>query len=116
METREKKVTPNMDLAKFKDFVKTPLFGLIAYGVVAIALILISHFALQIPVVAVCVIVVLEAFMAACLSRIPLWIHGLVIIANVIIGIMASKVVFMVLMVLIYIFCVALLYIWNKHE
>ena len=60
--------------------------------------------------------VVLEAALGACLNKMPLWIHGLVFIAEIVLGIMASQVVFMILMVFIYVLAIAFLFIWTNHE
>ena len=59
------------------------LFGVI---VVALAAILVSILALKIPVVPVCLIIVLEAGIAVCLHDVPIWLHGLVVLVQIIAG------------------------------
>ena len=88
------------------------LFGVI---VVALAAILVSILALKIPVVpvcliivleagiAVCLIVVLEAAMAVCLHDVPIWLHGLVVLVQIIAGAICGKLIFMVLCALVYV-------------
>ena len=93
-----------------------PLILLICLAIYAIVAIVISGLALDINFVVACVIVILEAGLSACLNRIPIWIHGLVFIAQIVCGIIASQVPFMILMALVYIFAIVFLYVWANHE
>ena len=103
-------------MEKLKQLTKKPIVVLGAFIVVALAMILISILALHLPIVGVCTIVILEALLAACLNRIPIWIHGLIIIAQSVAGIVFGKIVFMVLMAVLYVTAVALLYLWSLKE
>ncbi len=103
-------------MEKLKQLTKKPIVVLGAFIVVALAMILISILALHLPIVGVCTIVILEALLAACLNRIPIWIHGLIIIAQIVAGIVFGKIVFMVLMAVLYVTAVALLYLWSLKE
>ena len=85
------------------------LLWLVIFSVIAIV---VSCVAFNINVVIACVMVVLEAALAACLNRIPLWVHGLVFIAQIVCGILASQVPFMVFMAFIYVFAIAFLFVW----
>ena len=76
------------------------LFGVI---VIALAAILVSILALKIPVVPVCLIIVLEAGIAVCLHDVPIWLHGLVELVQIIAGAICGKLVFMVLCALVYV-------------
>lgn len=78
---------------------------LILFGVIVAVLlvILVSMITLQMSVVPVCVIVVIEAALAVCLHDVPIWLHGLVIIAQIIAGVLCGATVFMVLCALIYV-------------
>lgn len=76
------------------------LFGVI---VAVLLVILVSMITLQMSVVPVCVIVVIEAALAVCLHDVPIWLHGLVIIAQIIAGVLCGATVFMVLCALIYV-------------
>lgn len=76
---------------------------LFAVIVIALVAILISILALKIPVVPVCLIVVLEAAMAVCLHDVPIWLHGLVVLVQIIAGAICGKLVFMVLAALVYV-------------
>lgn len=76
---------------------------LFAVIVAALAVILISILALKIPVVPVCIIVILEAVLAVCLHDVPIWLHGLVVIAEIAAGVLCTKVIFMTLCALVYV-------------
>lgn len=78
---------------------------LILFGVIVAVLlvILVSMITLQMSVVPVCVIVVIEAALAVCLHDVPIWLHGLVIIAQIVAGVLCGAAVFMVLCALIYV-------------
>ena len=75
------------------------LFGVI---VAALAVILISILVLKVSAVPVCVMVVIEAALAVCLHDVPIWLHGLVVIAQVIAGILTGRTVLMLLCIAIY--------------
>lgn len=51
---------------------------LFAEVVAALATILIAILAMKIPVVPVCVIVLIEVAIAACLQEVPVWVHAVV--------------------------------------
>ena len=76
---------------------------LFAVIIVMLAVILASILALKVPVVAVCLLVVLEALMAACLQEVPIWLHGLVVIAQVIAGALCTKLIFTILCAVVYV-------------
>lgn len=111
----KKKSLPGFDIRDFFSRENLPLLVLIALAIFTVVAIVVSTVVLKLPVVAVCVIVVLEAALAACLNRIPLWIHGLVFIAQIVCGVMATQVVFMVLMAFIYVFSIVFLFIWSNN-
>ena len=79
-----------------------PNLIMFAVIVAALAVILISVLGMQIPVVAVCVMVLIEAGMAVCLNNEPIWLHGVVILAEIIAGAICSKLLYMVLCAVIY--------------
>ena len=114
MEAKKKKVT-SFDFRQFFTRDNLPLICLIILGVFAVVAILVSIFAHAINPVIACVMVILEAALAATLNRIPLWIHGLVFIAQIVCGIIASQVPFMIFMAFIYVFATAFLYVWANR-
>ncbi len=116
MEENKKKSVPTINIKAFFSKENLPLILLICFGIFVVASIIISALVFDINVVVSCIIVILEAALAACLSKIPIWVHGLVFIAQVVCGIIASQVPFMVLMAFIYVFAVVFLFIWANHE
>lgn len=77
---------------------------LFAVIVAAIAVILVSVLVLKIPAVAVCVIVLLEIGMALCLHDVPVWLHGLVVIAQIVAGVLCENTALIVLCAVVYLF------------
>lgn len=77
---------------------------LILFGVIVAALlvILISIMGLKVPVVPVCVIVLIEAAFSVCLHDVPIWLHGLMVIAQIVVGILCGRTIFVALCALIY--------------
>jgi len=115
MEVRDKKM-PNFNIKDFFTKENLPLILLICFAIYAVIAILVSVLVLKISVVVACAMVILEAGLAASLNRIPLWIHGLVFISHIVIGIIASQVPFMIFMTLVYVFAIVFLHIWSNNE
>ena len=78
------------------------------------AMIVISMFVLKIPVVAVCVILLLNVGIACCLHHEQVWLHGVLLIAELVAGILCKKIVFILLCIVIYV--VAILVLKYKKE
>ena len=112
--TANKSKNSSLNLGGFFTRDNLPLITLIIFAIFAIVAIVVSTLVFHINVVIACVMVVLEAALAACLNRIPLWIHGLVFIAQIVCGVLATQIPFMVLVAFIYVFAIAFLYIWNN--
>ena len=70
---------------------------------IALAVVLGSILGLKLPVVPVCVLLVLEALLAVCLHDVPVGLHGVVMLIQLIAGAVCSEVVFMLLCVIIYV-------------
>ncbi len=111
-----KRKTPGFTIADLFTRESLPLLLLIVLGLFAIVAITVSIVVLKVGPVIACAMVILEAALAACLNRIPLWIHGLVFIAEIVIGIMASQLVFMVLMAFVYVISIAFLFAWSTNN
>ncbi len=77
-------------LKKITNVKNEPLIQLVIFVVAMVVMIIISNLAVGIPIVPVCAIAILEAVLAALLNRISLWIHGLVIIAKIVAGIICG--------------------------
>ena len=114
MEAKNNKL-PAFNLKDFFSRENLPMIVLICFCVFAIVAAVVSVFAFSINPIIACVMVILEAALAACLNRIPIWIHGLVFIAQIVCGIMASQIPFMVFMAFIYVFAIVFLYIWANR-
>ena len=78
---------------------------LILFGVFAVVLfvVLFSMINLDMSVVPVCVIVVIEAALAVCLHDVPIWLHGLVVIAEIVVGALCGVTLFTVLCAVVYV-------------
>ncbi len=112
----EKKLSkPNINLKSFFSKENMPLLSLICFCILAVVFIIVSHVAFSISLIVACVMVILETLLAACFNKIPLWIHGLIFIAQIVAGIIASQVPFMVLMAFVYVAAIAFLFIWEHH-
>lgn len=77
---------------------------LILFGVIVAALlvILIAILGLDVPIVPVCVIVLIEAALAVCLHDVPIWLHALVVAAQIVAGILCHNVILVAMCVVIY--------------
>lgn len=89
---------------------------LVLFGVIVAALleILISILGLGIPAVPVCVLVLLEAGMALCLHDVPIWLHGLAVLAQILVGALAGKLIFIVLCAAMYLVFILSLRFWRS--
>lgn len=96
-----------------KENQKQLIMSVIALAACA-AMIVISMFVLKIPVVAVCVILLLNVGIACCLHHEPVWLHGVLLIAELVAGILCKKIVFILLCIVIYV--VAILVLKYKKE
>lgn len=98
------------------DFKNKQLIALLIFIVFTIAIICIDYFALQIPIVAAGSIVILEAILAALLHKVPVWFHGIVAIALLVAGVCCNKTIFMLIMAIFYIGCMALFFAWHAFR
>lgn len=96
-----------------KENQKQLIMSVIALAACA-AMIVISMFVLKIPVVAVCVILLLNVGIACCLHHEPVWLHGVLLLAELVAGILCKKIVFILLCIVIYV--VAILVLKYKKE
>lgn len=92
-----------------------PFIFLAVYLLAIIAIFVVGFKVLGIPIAAVGLFIVLEGFLAALLNRIPLWVHGLVFVGEIVAGVVFGKLIFMILMAVVYALCVALLFFFTKN-
>ena len=57
-------------------------------------------------VVPVCVIVLIEVAIAACLQEVPVWVHAVVVAVQLVAGVLCGRAVFCLLCILIYVFAI----------
>ena len=57
----------------------------------------------KLPMAAVCVFVLLEAGLAACLQNLPVWFHGMILIAQLLTGLLCGNGIFILASTLFYI-------------
>lgn len=69
---------------------------------------------LKIAVVPVCVILILEVGVAVCLSNEPIWMHGLVLLCEVVAGIFLDRILFILLVGCIYLASIYTLKYWKE--
>ena len=99
-----------------KVFKNKPIIPLGFFLAVTVVLIVVSFAVLNIPIVAICSIAILEVLLSALLNRIPLWVQGLLVVAQIAAGFIFGRAVFMVLMAIVYVLAVAFLYLWTSEE
>ena len=87
------------------------LFGVV---IAALFVILMGIFVWKLPVVAICVLLLIEAGMSVCMQDVPIWLHGIVAIAQVVVGIIFGKTIFLLLCALFYVVGILALNVWNN--
>lgn len=97
---RRRQSRGNPVAAAFKE--NKSMLMLFAVIVAALGVILAGIMVWKVPVAVVCIIVLLEAGLTVCLHDVPVWLHGLVVIAQIIAGILCENMVFVVLCAAIY--------------
>ena len=90
--------------------------ALILYAVFAVVVFVIGGFALHIPLVTALLIIIIEAGLAYCLHRVPLWMHVVVIVAELALGIFTKNVVLLILGAALYFAGVIVLGFWLRQN
>lgn len=91
-----------------------PLIALCTFGVIAVVIILLGIMLCKLPVIAVCTIVILETAIAMCLHNLPIWLHGLVIIAELIAGVLCGQMLFILFAAIVYIGAIVTLHFMEQ--
>lgn len=86
------------------------------FVLITLTMIVVGVAALKVPVVAMCVLVILEAGIAVMLHHAELWLHGVLILAEVIAGILAGKAIMIILCVVTYVAATVFLQMLDKGE
>lgn len=95
---------------------KKMVMTIAAFAVIVAAMVVIGVCVFHIPVVAMCLLVILETVLAVFLHHAELWLHGAVILAEVIAGILCSKILLVVLCAVVYVAATACLQVSDRGE
>ena len=87
-----------------------------AFSIVTFTLILVAIFVLQEFVVSVCVLIVIEAAMAALLHQAELWKHGVLLGLQIVAGAIIGRVALTIICVIAYIAATLALHFMAKKE
>ena len=79
-----------------------PMTALVVFAVLAVVFIILGIFVCKVNPVSVCVIVLLEALLAACLNKVPLWVHIVLVAAEFALGIIGNQILLMIFGAVIY--------------
>ena len=85
------------ELSSSKGKGHTKEVALVILAAVTAVVILVALLVLKLPVLPVILIVAIEIAMGACLQKVPLWLHGAVVAAQIVVGALTGNVVFFLL-------------------
>ena len=89
---------------------------LIAFAVIVLAVILIATLALREFVVPVCIAIIIETAIANLLKKSELWLHGVVVIVQVVAGLLIRRFPFIILCAIIYVAATVALMLIHKNS
>lgn len=103
-------------MENIKTFVDENKQHLALFGIIAAALlvIVIGILVWKLPVIPVCLVVFLEACLAVCLQDLPIWLHGIVLIAQLVMGLLFGNGMFLLVCALFYVISILVLSVWDK--
>ena len=87
------------------------LFGMI---VAALAVSLLGILVWKFSVIPVCILIVLETGMVVCMQRVPIWMHGVVVAAQLALGAFAGAVPFLLTCAVFYVIGILVLGFYRK--
>ncbi len=90
--------------------------AVLGFAVVSLILILVAMLALNEFVVSVCVLIILEAGMAAFLHKAEIWKHGIMLAAQVVAGIIIKRIPLVIICVIAYVAATVALQFMTKKE
>ncbi len=88
-------------LMKLKD--NKQLLAMIGFAIVALVIAILGVAVLKEPVVAVCVLIIIETAIAVMLHQVELWIHGIFILAEIIAGVLMDRLLLVIFCAIIYV-------------
>lgn len=86
------------------------------FAVISLVLILVAIFALQEFVVSVCVLIIIEAAMAALLHQAEIWKHGILLVLQIVSGVIINRIPLVVICVIAYVAATLALQLMGKKE
>lgn len=115
MMTKDKVVD---SVKKVVEYFKSNMMSTAALGfaVVSLILILVAIFALQEYVISVCVLIILEAAMAALLHKVELWKHGVMLAAQFVAALIIKRIPLVIICILAYVAATVALQFMTKKE
>lgn len=90
--------------------------AVVGFSVVSLILILVAMFALQEFVVSICVLIIIEAAMAALLHQAEIWKHGILLALQVVAGVVIGRIPLIVICVIAYVAATLALQLMVKKE
>ncbi|MBR2046059.1 MAG: hypothetical protein IJ958_08010 [Agathobacter sp.] len=103
---------------KVVEYFKTNMMATAALGfaVVSLVLILVAIFALKEYVISVCVLIILEAGMAALLHKVELWKHGVMLGAQFVAALIIKRIPLVIVCIIAYVAATVALQFMTKKE
>jgi len=103
---------------KVWDWIKTNSLGtsIVAFSLVSLILILVAMLALQEFVVSVCVLIIIEAGMAALLHQAEIWKHGILLGLQLVAGIMMNRIPLIIICIVAYVAATFALQLMGKKN
>jgi len=112
MNTILNKVKPILEVLKEHLFLTViSVFCIFSLAVILIATLVMHEF-----IVPVCLLVMIEAAMAMFMKKSELWLHGIVVILQIVVGFIIGRAPLMILSVLIYVAATVALILLNHQE
>lgn len=90
--------------------------AVLGFSVVSLILILIAMLALKEFVVSVCVLIIIEAAMAALLHKAELWKHGILLVAQIVAAVIIKRIPLVILCIIAYVAATFALQLMMKKE
>lgn len=90
--------------------------AVVGFSIVSLILILVAMFALQEFVVSICVLIIIEAAMAALLHQAEIWKHGILLALQVVAGVVIGRIPLIVICVIAYVAATLALQLMAKKE
>ncbi len=90
--------------------------AVLGFSVVSLVLILIAMLALKEFVVSVCVLIIIEAAMAALLHKAEIWKHGILLVAQLVAAIIIKRIPLVILCIIAYVAATFALQLMMKRE